>query len=105
MSETTGGAAQTGGDSLNAALREVKEETGLTALPENGRILFSYRKENFFNDVWLFEQDFDVKDVVLLEGETCDAKYASREDILEMYRDGVFVPYSYFQRLLDDGLI
>ena len=99
MWECTGGSALAGDDSLSAAMREVKEETGLTLLPENGRVILNGIGCDYFYDIWLFEQDFDLADVVLLEGETCDAKYAAEEEILQMQKTGVFVPYEYLEEL------
>ena len=97
MWECTGGSALAGDDSLSAAMREVKEETGLTLLAENGSVILSGIGSDYFYDIWLFEQDFDLADVVLLEGETCDAKYATGEEILQMQKEGLFVPYEYLQ--------
>lgn len=93
--ETSGGAAQTGDDSLSAAIREVYEETGLVALPENAEQIFTFRRKDDFCDVWLIRQDFDLEKVVLLPGETIDKKYASASQILEMYQNKELVPYSY----------
>lgn len=101
MWESTGGSALAGDDSLSAALREVKEETGLIADPNNGKCVISFRREECFVDVWLFKQDFDLNDVILQEGETCDKMYASADKIKELNNSGMFVPYSYLQQLLD----
>ena len=93
--ETSGGAAQAGDDSLSAAIREVREETGLVAFPENAQRIYTFRREDDFCDVWLVRQDFDINSVVLLPGETVDKKYATVEEILEMYEKKELVPYSY----------
>lgn len=93
--ETTGGSALTGEDSLTAALREVAEETGLALDPQKGRIVHRYSGNDYHTDVWLFNQDFDLKDVQLLEGETCDKMYASSTAILALEQEGKLVPYSY----------
>ena len=100
MWETTGGSALAGDDSLTAALREVREETGLQLDPAKGKMLFSITEDEDICDVWFFHQDFDLADVVLLEGETCDVKYASKEQILQMRQDGAMVHYSYLDDLL-----
>ena len=99
MWESTGGSALAGEDSLSAALREVREETGLRPEPEKGQRLISLKRRDYFCDVWLFEQDFSLEDVVLQEGETCGACYAGREEILEMLREKSFVPYEYLDEL------
>ena len=82
-------------------MREVREKTGLTLDPGKGRVLFTLQGDNYFGDVWLFRQDFDLADVVLQEGETVDKMYADRETVLAMARAGEFVPYSYLERLLE----
>lgn len=100
MWETTGGSALAGDDSLTAALREVREETGLILLPENGKCIITDQRSDNIVDIWLFRQDFDLKNVVLQEGETCDAMYASREDLLNLREQGKLVPFRYLDKLL-----
>ena len=100
MWETTGGSALMGDDSLTAALREVKEETGLTLLPENGKLISTTQGSDWFKDVWFFRQDADIRDVVLQEGETCDARYASIEEILALQESGEMVSYPAFEKML-----
>ncbi len=102
MWECTGGSALAGDDSLAAALREVQEETGLTLQPENGQVIISGTGTDYFYDIWLFKQDFALSEVVLLEGETCDASSASAEEILQMHREGTFVPYEYLEEMFDN---
>lgn len=106
MWETTGGSALAGDDSLTAALREVKEETGLSLDPSCGERILTKQKEDFFRDVWLFRQDFSQEDVILQPGETIDQRCACKMQILQMYRAGELVPYDYLAELfsaLDNG--
>lgn len=98
--ETTAGSALAGDDSLAAALRETKEETGLILDPQLGRLTATHRGKNVFADIWLFRQDFDLADVVLQEGETCDVMYATPAQIREMAARGAFVPYPHLEQLL-----
>lgn len=100
MWETTGGSALAGDDSLTAALREVREETGLTLQPENGTCVRTYRGRDYITDVWHFKQNFDLSDVVLLEGETCGKMYADRNEIRALRQNGQLVPYWYLDSLL-----
>ena len=92
MWENTGGSAVAGDDSLNAAVREIKEELGLDANPKNATLLKSSIREDSFFDVWLFKQDFDLKDVILQENETIDAMYATIDKIQSMIQNGEFIP-------------
>lgn len=101
MWESPGGAAKAGDDSLTACLREISEETGLSLKPERGRVIKTYVEDHFICDVWLFEQDFSLEDVVLQPGETCDKMYAVKEEILKMHREGRFVPFQFIEEVLN----
>lgn len=101
MWETTGGSALSGDDSLTAALREVREETGLCLDPDRGERILSLRKDACFRDVWLFRQDFNLDDVVLLPGETIDKMFADPTAIRRMQKTGSIVPYDYLEELFD----
>ncbi len=101
MWETTGGSALAGDDSLAAALREVREETGLSLSPENGRIIHSYMRNDSFVDVWLFSEDHSLSQVVLCEGETVDKMFADSEKIRKMTEEGTFINFSYVDMILE----
>jgi len=97
--ECTGGSAIAGEDSLTAALREVREELGISLPKERGRLYKSLKRPVYrdFCDIWLFEYDCDIKDIVLQDGETCDAMWASGEKILELIKSNQFVPLDNMQ--------
>lgn len=105
MWETTGGAAISGEDSLSAALRETKEELGITLYPKNGRVLKSYTYPHSSGDgaayieVWLFQQNIDIDAVALQVGETCDVKWASKEQIKQMMDQNIFIKFDYIDEL------
>lgn len=102
--EITGGSALAGDDSLTAALREVKEETGLTLAAGNGRIVHQYSGTDHHVDVWLFEQDAELEDVILQEGETCDKRLSTPREILDGLADGTIVPYRYAEKWMEEML-
>lgn len=101
MWEVSAGSAIAGDDSLTAALREVLEETGLILQPENGRLVRTDKSRDVFADMWLFQQDFSLEDVILLEGETCDCMAATSEQILQLAQEGKFVPVANLSELLE----
>lgn len=99
MWECTGGSALAGEDSLAAVLREISEETGLSAAPESGRLLMTLKREHDFCDVWLFRLDFSLEDIVLQEGETCDARLVAFDELAGMKAGGTLVPFAYLEQL------
>lgn len=96
MWECTGGSAISGEDSITAALREVKEELGIDLDRNKGKLFTTgirqLREFPDFKDIWVFEHDCNIDNVVLQEGETCDAMWASSDKIKELIAAGDFVP-------------
>ena len=108
--EACGGATVAGEDSLTAALRETKEELGLTIDPDKGRLFTTIIHENqhppggsCMADIWIFFYDCPIEDVVLQPGETCDAMWATGDKIREMIRDKEFFSNAdlYFDEMVE----
>jgi 8-oxo-dGTP pyrophosphatase MutT (NUDIX family) len=89
--EYQGGSALAGEDSLTAALREAKEETGLTLPPDGGEMFHTRFADNgSIYDSWLFRFEYDLSEIVLQDGETVDAKKATFAEIEELMKRGEF---------------
>lgn len=101
--EFTGGSVLAGETGLQGALREVKEELGIDLDTEKGTLYKSFRRDVYqdFCEVWLFEHECDIKDIVLQEDETCDAMWASNQTIRDMIADGSFVRLDNIQYAYD----
>lgn len=83
--ENTGGGALAGETSLTAAVRELSEETGISAKPEELTLLYRVRVTEpdgggSINDIYGLRREMDAKDVVLQPGETVDAKWIPHEE-------------------------
>ncbi len=96
--ESTAGAVLKGENSLQAAIRETKEELGIDLNPSMGKMIFSeVRKEldgivfNDIKDVWLFNYDgeADLKNATTHEVES--AKWMTIDEIYELYDSGEMV--------------
>ena len=104
MWECVGGSVLKGESSLQGALREVKEEVGITLSEESGNIVFSRRRDtiegktfNDFLDVWLFEYNGDITFEKATTDEVEQSLWLSRDEIMNLYREGKFVEsLSYF---------
>lgn len=97
--ECTGGSALAGEDSLTAAMREVREETGLRLDANKGKIVIRTDRDDYFGDIWLFEDDFDLDFIRLQDGETVGKRKATKEEIKALIKSGEFVPYDYLDEL------
>lgn len=101
MWEPTSGSAIAGEDGLTAALRETKEELGISLQPENGRrvLCYTYPHGNgdgaAYIEVWIFYQEVDLSAVTLQPDETCDVKWVDVEHIRQMIEAGNFTNFSY----------
>lgn len=86
--ENSGGAAKAGETSRQAIARELFEETGIQAEPEEFELLDSVREHNTFYDFYCLKRRVALKDIVLLPGETDDVQWASYGRIHWMIRTG-----------------
>lgn len=97
--EVSGGGVMAGEESKEAVMREVLEETGLDVSNAGGGYVFSYKRENpgegdnYFVDIYRFDMDFDESDLKLQEKETLGYKLATKEEIEELGKQGIFLHY------------
>ena len=89
---SVGGSAVSGDDSRRAAEREAAEELGLE-LEITHRPNFNINFDGGFDDFYLIDWDGDISTLKLQYSEVESVKWASREKILSMIKDGTFVPY------------
>lgn len=88
-----------GESSKEAVLREVKEETGLDVSMASGGFKMSYHRENpgqgdnYFVDVYKFILDFNENDVQIQTEEALSYRLATKEEIEELDRQGIFLHY------------
>lgn len=82
--ENQGGHAVAGEDGPQAVIREMFEETGIRAERSDLILLAEKTHEEFFSEDYAVVKDFPLNDVILQEGETCDAAWVSEERWEEM---------------------
>lgn len=104
--ECTGGCAQKGEDSLTAALREVREELGLSLDVDRGAFYTRYKRNypkgaRAICDVWVFRQNFRLSDITPQKEEVSDVRMVDREELRKMMAEGEFHKrYPYLPKLI-----
>ena len=98
MWECVGGSVTKGEGSLTGALRETKEEVGLTLSPEDGKLVYSVVgrvvngvKFTDIVDVWLFEYDGPVSLDQATTKEVAQITWMTKEQIKELFDTGKLV--------------
>ena len=102
MWECTGGSVLAGEDSLEAAIREVKEELGIDV--KDG-ILIGSTLRYYLNcpdilDVWIFKSNKKIEEITIQKEELSDAKWASADEIKRMYDNGEFEANAFIEEAL-----
>lgn len=98
--ECVGGSVLAGENSLQGAMREVKEEIGVDLLSDSGKVIFTKTRTYDIMDVWLFEYNGEVDISNATTDEVCDVKWVNKEDIYKLYQGGDLVPtLDYFFKL------
>lgn len=85
-----GGAALAGEDSLTTAIRENSEECGIVPDASSAELFMTYMRNTAFFDIWLFKQEYSLDEVVLRDGEACDAMAATLDEIIALNSRGEF---------------
>ena len=91
---TTGGHVLCNEDSKTSIIREVKEELGVDI--SNAPYAFVGSTTRYFKncpdivDVYIFELDVSIENVVIQKEEVNDVKWMTKEEIMEIYNQGNF---------------
>ena len=81
--------------SLMAAQREVQEELGIKINAEELELVYQYRKDQHFVDVFYIEKNIELSKLKLQEGEVQNVKFSSNKEIRNMVKKGEFYKYIY----------
>lgn len=90
---TVGGSAISGDTSQLAAEREVYEEIGYKLSLDGIRPSLTINFDKGFDDIYLIQKDIDISKLKLQYEEVQSVKWASKEEILSMIDEEIFIPY------------
>lgn len=90
-----------GESSIEAVLREGKEELGIDVNLENLNFVFTNREEikfeqiksNEFVDIFVLRQNVDINDLHFQKEEVSDAKFVSLEKFFDLIENGAVLPH------------
>lgn len=81
----TGGSVIKGESSLQTIKRETLEELGIKLDIKNATLIKHYRTGEVWLDTYFVRQDIDLKDIVRQESEVSDVRWATYEEIEELF--------------------
>lgn len=85
--ENSGGAVKAGETTLQAIVRELAEETGIQAQPEEFELIDSGKDGNTHYDYYCIKRDIPLDQIVLLPGETVDAGWFTFSQVHQLIRE------------------
>lgn len=86
------GHAMAGETSVAAAVRELKEETGVSATEEELIFIGSALAPPYHGDNFCLYRDLSADEIILQEGETCAAKWVTYDEMMHMVEIGEISP-------------
>lgn len=94
MWECCGGSCIKGETSLQAILRELREELGLNFKQADAIFYKTIRDDRAkdFKDLWIFRNDVKDKDIKFTDGEVIDSKWVTIEEFETMFKNKKIVP-------------
>ena len=105
MWEITAGGAIAGESGIEAALRELREETGIKAGRDELQLLRVIREPSAFVECYLYRTNLPGSAVVLQEGETVAARFTSIKRFEELlHTDGIAQPVAFRYGVIRDAL-
>ena len=93
--ENPGGGVLSGETTEEAIVREYKEELNRSLIKKDFKLIKTIKREKDFADIFIVEEDFEIKDLTLQKEEVAEAKWVTLEEINKMIQNNEFVPTIY----------
>lgn len=106
MWECTGGSVLMGENTLEGAIREVREELGIDVSKSKYAFIGSITEydnlEGCIEDEFIFYKDEDIKNIKIQEEEVMDCKWATKEEILSLVKENKFMDIPFIEKALKE---
>ena len=90
---SAGGMVRAGEDSLAGIRRETAEELGLDISPDWSDRFYTFCFDRGFDDYFMIRRDVDLTALTLQESEVQRVRWADRETVHALLREGTMVPF------------
>ncbi len=87
----TGGSNIKGETTLQTIEREVLEELGIQLKVQDLQLMKTYKTGEVWLEEYFVKQEVELQDIVMQEAEVCDVKWASFDEIEEIFHNGQFI--------------
>ena len=98
---SAGGSALAGETSRETAEREVLEELGIKIDLTNKMPRFTLNFDDGFDDYYMINKDVNIKDVIIQKEEVQDVRWASKEEIINLKKEGLMVQYFFLEQIFE----
>lgn len=87
----TGGSVIKGESSSETIERETMEELGIALDTHKAQLLKKFKTGTVWIDTYFIKQDIDLTKIKMQEDEVCDVKWATYDEVEQIYNDGNFI--------------
>ncbi len=100
---TTAGCVVAGETSRMGAMRELAEELGIRAVPDELRLVYQDRSQYALGTAWLLERDVTANELSIQVEEVSEIRWATQDVIRQMVAQGMFYDYGdeYFRHVFE----
>ena len=77
---------------VEAAIREINEEIGITLKYDEAQFLGTIQKENYFRDIWKFKKNIKDDEIKFNDGEVTNVKWVTLNEYKDLYEKKIIVP-------------
>lgn len=87
----TGGSVMAGENSLEAIIRESKEELGIDINTDGLKKVIKFKTGNVWVDTYILKNDYDISKMKFQEDEVSDAKWVTCDEIDDLVNNKMFI--------------